>query len=140
MFGRKVGDHQLDGEHVLSCTVLRMLAVGCRVLFCSSNDLMTFWTHLILLINLGQDDDYLILPEVIQALHARITELDRPSAVHLLPPHGRLSSDLWTVHARDSNRALHTAFSWLGHGAIMHNSLASEFLSLLQILNVRRKK
>ena len=50
LFGRKVRDHQLDGEHVLSCTVLRMLAVGCRVLFCSSNDLMTFQTHLILLI------------------------------------------------------------------------------------------
>ena len=50
LFGRKVRDHQLDGEHVLSCTVLRMLAVGCRVLLCSSNDLMTFQTHLILLI------------------------------------------------------------------------------------------
>jgi hypothetical protein len=58
-------------------------------------------------------------------LHARITGLDRPSAVYLLPPHERLSSDL------------RTAFSWLGpgHGAMMHHSLASEFLLLLRILN-----
>ncbi|KAF8506627.1 hypothetical protein F5888DRAFT_1603010 [Russula emetica] len=87
-----------------------------------------------------QDDDYLILPEVIQALHARITELDRPSAVHLLPPHERLSSDLRTVYARNSNSALHAAFSWLGHGAIMHHSLASEFLLLLQILNCSKEE
>ena len=91
---------------------------------------MTFQTLLILLTNLGQDDDYLILPEVIQVLHARITdsELDRPSVVHLPPPRERLSSDLRTVHAHDSNSALHTAFSWLGHGTTMHNYLASEFL------------
>lgn len=38
LFGREVRDHQLDGEHVFLCTILRMLAVRCRVLFCSSSD------------------------------------------------------------------------------------------------------
>lgn len=41
-----------------------------------------------------QDDDYLILPEIIHTLCARVSEHSRPTTVHLLPPHGRLSSDL----------------------------------------------
>lgn len=53
-----------------------------------------------------QDGDYLILPEVIQTLHAHISEFKRPSAVHLLR-----------------------------HGTMMHRSLASEILSLIQVLN-----
>lgn len=87
-----------------------------------------------------QDDDYLVLPEVIQTLHTRVTELERPGAVHLLPPHERLSSDLRAVHGRNLNSTLHTSFSWLGHGTIMHRSLASELLSLLQILNFSREE
>ncbi|KAI9444735.1 hypothetical protein H4582DRAFT_1806162 [Lactarius indigo] len=87
-----------------------------------------------------QDDDYLILPEVIHTLHARVTELRGPSAVHLLPPHERLSSDLRAVYAGNSTNALHTSFSWLGHGTMMRRSLASEFLSLLQILNLSNEE
>lgn len=87
-----------------------------------------------------QDDDYLILPEVIHTLHARVTERERPSAVHLLPPHERLSSDLRVVYARDNAYALHTSFAWLGHGTMMHRSLASEFLSLLEILKLSNEE
>ncbi|KAI9452542.1 hypothetical protein BJY52DRAFT_1292214 [Lactarius psammicola] len=87
-----------------------------------------------------QDDDYLVLPEVIHTLHARVTELGRPSAVHLLPPHERLSSDLRVVYAGNGANAFHTSFSWLGHGTMMHRSLASEFLSLLQILNISNEE
>ncbi|KAH9046299.1 hypothetical protein EDB84DRAFT_1674179, partial [Lactarius hengduanensis] len=82
-----------------------------------------------------QDDDYLILP-IIHALHGRATEL-RP-VVHLLvllPPHERLSSDLRVVYAGNRIKALHTSFLWLEHGTMMHRSLASEFLLLLQFLN-----
>ncbi|KAI0275142.1 hypothetical protein BC834DRAFT_851333 [Gloeopeniophorella convolvens] len=80
-----------------------------------------------------QDDDYLVLPEIIETLHARITALERPSALHLLPPHERLSSDLRAVYS--SNGTLHTSFAWLGHGTMMTRSLASEFLSLLQLMD-----
>ncbi|KAF8481877.1 hypothetical protein DFH94DRAFT_411603 [Russula ochroleuca] len=51
-----------------------------------------------------------------------------------------LYSDLRTVYARDSNSTLHTSFSWLGHGTIMHRSLASEFLLLLELLNCSREE
>ena len=84
-----------------------------------------------------QDDDYLVLPEVIHTLHARVLEHGWPSAVHLLPPHERLSSDLRVIYA---GNAVHTSFAWLGHGTMMHRSLASEFLSLLQILNLSNEE
>ena len=111
-----------------------MLAIGCRVLFYSSNaspDCVGF-TH-----RAFQDDDYLILPEVIQTLHTRVIEHERPSAVYLLPPHERLSSDLRAMYTH--NRSLHTSFSWLGHGTMMHRSLASDFLLLLQALDVPKE-
>jgi hypothetical protein len=52
---------------------IRMLTVGCRALFCSSSGFPgTFhtFTHRVLQ---DRDDDYLILPEVVQTLHTRIT-------------------------------------------------------------------
>jgi len=138
LHGGKIKSHQLDGEHVLPRTVLRMLTVGCRVLLCSSSGFpgtFRLFTHRLL-----QDDDYLILPEVIQTLHTRITELERPSAVYLLPPHERLSSDLRAVYTSDMDGNLHTSFAWLGHGTMMHRSLASEFLSLLQVLKISEEE
>jgi len=87
-----------------------------------------------------QDDDYLILPEVIRTLHTRITELERLSAVYLLPPHERLSSDLRAVYTSDLDGNLHTSFAWLGHGTMIHRSLASEFLSLLQVLEISKER
>jgi hypothetical protein len=87
-----------------------------------------------------QDDDYLILPEVIQTLHTRITELERLSALHLLPPHERLSSDLRAMYTSDLDGNLHTSFAWLGHGTMMHRSLASEFLSLMQVLEFSKEE
>jgi hypothetical protein len=113
-----------------------MLAVGCGGLFCSSNDFEDFPDIFDLTHQMARMTTILILPAVIQALHARITELDRPSALHLLPAHERLSSDLRTVCARNSNSALH----WLGHGAIINHSLVSEFLLLWQILNCLKEE
>ena len=119
---RFLGCSQLDAEY---CFVQVVVSPGTFRLF----------THRLL-----QDDDYLILPEVIQTLHARITELERPSAVYLLPPHERLSSDLRAVYTSDMDGNLHTSFAWLGHGTMMHRSLASEFLSLLQVLKISEEE
>src|SRR6266702_3657915 len=138
VFGRKIADRQLCREHVLPCTISGLFPDGFRILLRPSNSFLSPFdcTHHQVL----QDDDYLVLPEVIHTLHARVTELWRPSAVHLLPPHERLSSDLRGVYAGNNANALHTSFSWLGHGTMMHRSLASEFLSLLQILNLSNEE
>ncbi|KZT27705.1 hypothetical protein NEOLEDRAFT_1130788 [Neolentinus lepideus HHB14362 ss-1] len=80
-----------------------------------------------------QDDDYLIRPEIIQALRRRMTDLDHAKAVHLLPPHEHLSSQLREIHSADGR--LHTSFAWLGHGTIFSRSNAEEFLELLHRLN-----
>ncbi|KAI0257063.1 hypothetical protein BJV78DRAFT_5550 [Lactifluus subvellereus] len=130
LFERKVTDRQLGGEYVLPLTILRMLAVGCRILFYPINAFPNCvgFAH-----RAFQDDDYLILPGVIQTLHTRVTEREWPSAVYPPPPHERLSSDLRAVNTH--NRTLHTSFSWLGYGTMMHRSLASELL-LLFVLNV----
>ncbi|KAH7910439.1 hypothetical protein BJ138DRAFT_1173146 [Hygrophoropsis aurantiaca] len=79
-----------------------------------------------------QDDDYLVLPELIRTLRARIVEDTRSAAIHLLPPHEHLSSQLRTIH---SSKNIHTSFAWLGHGAILRKSQAIEFLSLLRHIN-----
>jgi hypothetical protein len=68
----KITDRQLRGEFVLLLAVFRLLAVEYRVLFCSSG---TFpgclgFAHRVL-----QGDAYLIIPEVIQTLHARVAEM-----------------------------------------------------------------
>ena len=112
-----------------------MLTVRCRILFYSSNGLLkavgSESTHRVL-----QDGDYLYHPEVIQTLHPRISEFKRPSAVHLLPPYERLflSNDLQAVYSTNLEGGLHTSFSWIRHGMV-HRSLASEILPLIQISN-----
>ena len=87
-----------------------------------------------------QDDDYLILPEVPHTLHARVTVHERPPAVYLPTFPDRLLSDLRAVYAGDNANILHTSFSWLGRGTMMHRSLVSEFLSLLQTVNLSNEE
>ncbi|KAG1757864.1 hypothetical protein EDB19DRAFT_1659437 [Suillus lakei] len=78
-----------------------------------------------------QDDDYLIMPEIIRTLHARV--LGTPDqSIHLLPPHEVLSTQLRTTVT--SNGA-HTSSAWLGHGTILPRTGASDFLALLHHLN-----
>ncbi|EIW86961.1 hypothetical protein CONPUDRAFT_115881 [Coniophora puteana RWD-64-598 SS2] len=76
-----------------------------------------------------QDDDYIILPEVIQALRTRALAKD-DSAIYLLPPHEYLSSWLKTVVADK----VHTSFAWLGHGVMVHKSLVNKFLATMHSL------
>ncbi|KDQ63120.1 hypothetical protein JAAARDRAFT_202624 [Jaapia argillacea MUCL 33604] len=80
-----------------------------------------------------QDDDYLIRPEVIDSLHHRFVEFANHRPIHLLPAHEHLSSVLREVHSPDY--AMHTSFAWLGHGAFLHQSRATEFLALMGWLN-----
>ena len=79
-----------------------------------------------------QDDDYLVIPEVIHALHARIREAPRPHTIHLLPPHEHLSSTLREIRVGDE---IHISFAWLGHGAMLHRSEAADFMDLMRTLN-----
>ncbi|KAF8718919.1 hypothetical protein AX14_011662 [Amanita brunnescens Koide BX004] len=79
-----------------------------------------------------QDDDFLILPEILLAMRSRINESSK-SAIHLLPPHEMLSSQLRSVSA---GSRIHTSFAWLGYGTIMPRTMASDFISLLRHLNV----
>ncbi|TBU49984.1 hypothetical protein BD309DRAFT_850123 [Dichomitus squalens] len=86
-----------------------------------------------------QDDDYLIRPEIIQSLQARISEPDASRAIHLLPPHEHLSTTLRETHVpRSPDRKvsdIHTSFAWLGHGTILRRSEAQGFLNLLRHLD-----
>lgn len=78
-----------------------------------------------------QDDDYLIMPEIIRALHARV--LGTPDhSIHLLPPHEVLSTQLRTAVTSDG---VHTSSAWLGHGTILPRTGAADFLALLHHLN-----
>ncbi|PCH34217.1 hypothetical protein WOLCODRAFT_135572 [Wolfiporia cocos MD-104 SS10] len=84
-----------------------------------------------------QDDDYLIRPEIIRAMRARIGDAAGAHPIHLLPPHEHLSSALREVHvpARPMDRSpVHTSFAWLGHGALVPRTRADEFLALLRAL------
>jgi hypothetical protein len=82
-----------------------------------------------------QDDDYLILPEVIAALHARIEDSAHPDhGIHLLPPHEHLTSALRTTF--NNHLGLHTSFAWLGHGAMLHRSQVVDFLEVIATLDV----
>lgn len=78
-----------------------------------------------------QDDDYLIMPEIIRTLHARILETPDHS-IHLLPPHEVLSTQLRTAVTSDG---VHTSSAWLGHGTILPRTGAADFLALLHHLN-----
>ncbi|KAF4604851.1 hypothetical protein EYR40_003633 [Pleurotus pulmonarius] len=64
-----------------------------------------------------QDDDYLVLPEIIRTMRARIPQ-SAERGIHLLPPHEMLSTT-------------HTGFAWLGYGAMISRTRASEFLQLM---------
>ncbi|KAF9270703.1 hypothetical protein L218DRAFT_952786 [Marasmius fiardii PR-910] len=79
-----------------------------------------------------QDDDYLVLPEILYTLRSRISETS-PSGIFLQPPDEMLSSTMSRVTI--DNR-IHTSFSWLGYGSMIRRSEASEFLSLMRLLNV----
>ncbi|TFK77445.1 hypothetical protein BDN72DRAFT_808273 [Pluteus cervinus] len=79
-----------------------------------------------------QDDDFVVWPEVLTTLHARFSESSSPG-IHLLPPHERLSSDLKRV---EKEPYIHASFAWLGHGAIIRQSRAVQFLSLFKELNM----
>ncbi|KIP04147.1 hypothetical protein PHLGIDRAFT_205414 [Phlebiopsis gigantea 11061_1 CR5-6] len=78
-----------------------------------------------------QDDDYLVHAEVIQALHAKLSQATgEPRAIHLLPSHEHLATTLRTIRAGPA----HTSFAWLGHGALLPRSAAADFLALLRAL------
>ncbi|KAJ7047551.1 hypothetical protein C8F04DRAFT_1059304 [Mycena alexandri] len=73
-----------------------------------------------------QDDDYLVKPEVIRSLRARIDTHD----IYLLPPDESLSSHLLSVSSPSTNITF--GFSWLGYGSLILRSNAESFLSLLK--------
>jgi hypothetical protein len=85
-----------------------------------------------------QDDDYLIYPEIIRALRARVAlpERDNNTGIHLLPPHEHLSSTLRTISQTPNKKGIHTSFAWLGHGALLPRSHVIAFLSLMGPLNL----
>ncbi|KAJ7179811.1 hypothetical protein C8R43DRAFT_970524 [Mycena crocata] len=72
-----------------------------------------------------QDDDYLVKPEIIRSLRARIDKDD----IFLSPPHEVLSSQLLSIRSPSTNITL--GFSWLGYGSLILKSHAESFLSLL---------
>ncbi|KAI0081076.1 hypothetical protein K474DRAFT_1588390 [Panus rudis PR-1116 ss-1] len=86
-----------------------------------------------------QDDDYLVRPEVITSMHAKMLDFHRSGVIHLLPPHEHLSSSLREIHVSrkdgGSPIAIHTSFAWLGHGTMMRRSKAVEFLELMGLLD-----
>ncbi|KAJ6509993.1 hypothetical protein C8R47DRAFT_1096336 [Mycena vitilis] len=77
-----------------------------------------------------QDDDYLVEPEVIRSLRARIDTHD----IFFLPPDEVLSGHLLSVDSPSTNITF--GFSWLGYGAMILRSNAESFLSLLRHLGV----
>ncbi|KAF7331933.1 Rab geranylgeranyltransferase [Mycena kentingensis (nom. inval.)] len=74
-----------------------------------------------------QDDDYLVQPEVIRSLRARVTSQD----IFLAPPDEWLASRSLSGHATN----ITFGFAWLGYGTLLHRSHASAFLSLLERLD-----
>ncbi|RDB28783.1 hypothetical protein Hypma_015894 [Hypsizygus marmoreus] len=78
-----------------------------------------------------QDDDYLVWPEIIQAVHAYIKR-STSLGVYLLPPHEKLSSDLRAISVGSD---VHTSFAWLGHGALIPRARAIQFLALMNWFN-----
>ncbi|KAJ7667816.1 hypothetical protein DFH06DRAFT_1039798 [Mycena polygramma] len=75
-----------------------------------------------------QDDDYLVEPEIIRSLRARIDTHD----IFFLPPDEVLSGHLLSIDSPSTNITL--GFSWLGYGALILRSNAESFLSLLRRL------
>ncbi|KAK0199020.1 hypothetical protein F5146DRAFT_920864 [Armillaria mellea] len=79
-----------------------------------------------------QDDDYIVLPEVVFAMHAHMSPSSK-TGIHLLPAHELLSSQLRKF---DVGSSIHSSFAWLGHGAMFPQPLAADFLSLLRLLQL----
>ncbi|KAF8211316.1 hypothetical protein K438DRAFT_1807102 [Mycena galopus ATCC 62051] len=73
-----------------------------------------------------QDDDYLVKPEIVRSLRARIDEHD----IFHLPPHEVLSGHVLSIDSPSTNITF--GFSWLGYGALILKSNAESFLSLLK--------
>ncbi|KAJ7507651.1 hypothetical protein B0H11DRAFT_1967922 [Mycena galericulata] len=80
-----------------------------------------------------QDDDYLVDPEVIQNMRARIDTHD----IFLLPPDEVLSSHLLTINSPSTKITF--GFSWLGYGALILRSHAESFLALLERLGASQE-
>ncbi|KAJ3812394.1 hypothetical protein F5876DRAFT_87741 [Lentinula aff. lateritia] len=78
-----------------------------------------------------QDDDYLVLPEIIQTLRSRFSN-ESVSTIYLSPSHEVLSTILKRIRVKSK---IHTSFAWLGYGAIMRRTQARDFLALMQHLN-----
>ncbi|KAJ7276211.1 hypothetical protein B0H12DRAFT_1084165 [Mycena haematopus] len=70
-----------------------------------------------------QDDDYLVKPEIIRSLRARIDTHD----IFHLPPQEVLSGHVLSIDSTN----ITFGFSWLGYGALLLRSNAESFLSLL---------
>ncbi|KIY50515.1 hypothetical protein FISHEDRAFT_12158, partial [Fistulina hepatica ATCC 64428] len=85
-----------------------------------------------------QDDDFVIWPEVINALHHKFREMSAQiRSLYLLPPHEHLSSQLQTISVPPH---IHTSFSWLGYGSILRRSAVSDFMALLHKLNATEEE
>ncbi|KAF7301431.1 Rab geranylgeranyltransferase [Mycena indigotica] len=70
-----------------------------------------------------QDDDYLVQPEVIRSLRARVTSHD----IFLAPPDEWLASRLLSIESAK----ITFGFAWLGYGSMILRNNARDFLSLL---------
>lgn len=87
-----------------------------------------------------QDDDYLIRPEIVYALHARLLEPGSPSVIHLAPPQDHLTSALREIrvqHPETSHLSdVHTGFAWLGYGAMLERSQVVKFITMMRELKM----
>ncbi|KAF9502279.1 hypothetical protein BDN71DRAFT_24534 [Pleurotus eryngii] len=61
-------------------------------------------------------------------MRARIP-MSTERGIHLLPPHEMLSTTLRPISPPGTD--IHTGFAWLGHGAMISRTRASEFLQLM---------
>ncbi|KAJ8084570.1 hypothetical protein PM082_003343 [Marasmius tenuissimus] len=83
-----------------------------------------------------QDDDYLVLPEIVYALRARIAKTS-PSGIFLQPPDEMLASTLSRITV---DHRVHTSFNWLGYGSIIPRSEARGFLEATRALNLTEEE
>ncbi|KAK7061562.1 rab geranylgeranyltransferase [Favolaschia claudopus] len=79
-----------------------------------------------------QDDDYLVKPEIVTSLRARINTHD----IFHLPPDEFISGHLLSIQSP----LLDFGFSWLGYGAMILRSNAQSFLALLDTLQASKQE
>ncbi|KIJ66202.1 hypothetical protein HYDPIDRAFT_86812 [Hydnomerulius pinastri MD-312] len=79
-----------------------------------------------------QDDDYIVLPEIIRTLRVRMEDSSQ-TGIHLLPPHEHLSSRL---RETITPTGVHAGFAWLGHGAMIRQQQAVDFVALLKFMEM----